>query len=103
MEYINVGKTEEFPENTCKLLTLPDGLTVLIVNVDGEMRALEGECSNGHVLEDAVVDPEAGKLLCPSFGWEIDLEESCCLAGPDCSIRQFPVRVEGDQVQISTA
>jgi nitrite reductase/ring-hydroxylating ferredoxin subunit len=101
MAYLDIGPLDKYPENSCKHVDLPDGTPILVVNLAGELSAFAAECSNGHILADAVMDAENERLLCPSHGWEIDLEECCCLAGPDCSIHKFPLRIEDNRVQIA--
>lgn len=98
-----MGRAEEFPENTCRIVSLPNGESVLLINLDGEFCALEGSCSGGHSLEDAVVEPNEGKVLCPSHGWEFDIERGVCLAEPGRVFKKYAVRVENGEVQIGCA
>ena len=100
MEYVGIGQAKDFPENTCRVVSLPGGEPVLVVNLEGEIHALEGSCSGGHSLEDAIVVAEEGKVLCPTHGWEFDVERGVCLAEPDRVFRKLPVRVENNEVQI---
>ena len=104
MEMITVGRIADFPENSCRLVTLPDGEPVLVINLDGEFHALEGRCATGgHTLERTTVIENEGKVLCPMHGWEIDLERGVCTAEPDHVLKVYPVRIEQGEVRIGAA
>jgi nitrite reductase/ring-hydroxylating ferredoxin subunit len=103
MAFVRVGPIEDFPENTCRLVSVEGGESVLVINLDGELHALEGRCAGGHVFDHAtVVETEGSRVLCPAHGWEIDLEKAACLAEPECAIKVYPVRVEDGELMIAT-
>lgn len=103
MGLVTVGRIEDFPENTARIVSLPNGEAVLLVNLEGDYYALEGRCSDGHLLEGAIVVGDERRVLCPTHGWEIDVERGVCLAEPECLLKKYDVRVEGEEVKIATS
>ena len=84
MGEIKVGRIEEFPNNTCRVIPLPDGHPVMVINLEGRLHALEGRCGlGGHSPEPAAVIESEDRVLCPWHGWEMDLERGICSACPD--------------------
>ena len=101
MEYIRGGRIEDFPANSCRVISLPDGEPVVVINLEDELHVLEGRCSHsGHSLEHSTVVESEDKVLCPWHGWEIDLDRGVCLADPERVLKSYPVRVENGEVLI---
>ncbi|KPL11687.1 hypothetical protein AMJ85_03330 [candidate division BRC1 bacterium SM23_51] len=101
MKYIRVGRVEDFPANSCQVISLPDGEPVVVINLEDELHVLEGRCSHGgHSLERTTIVESEDKVLCPWHGWEIDLERGVCLAAPDHVLKKYPVRLEAGEVLI---
>jgi len=102
MDFVRVGPVEAFPENTCRVVTLDSGEPVLVINLEGDLHALEGRCPGGHEFANApVVESEGTRVLCPSHGWEIDLQHGICLADPECVLKVYDVRVENGELLIA--
>jgi nitrite reductase (NADH) small subunit len=101
METVRLGRVEDFPVNTCRLISLPNGEPVAVINVDGDIHVLEGRCAQGHSFEHITVIASEGRVLCPWHGWELDLERGVCLSNPSCPLKLFPVRLDRDEVVIA--
>jgi len=95
---IRVGRVEDFPVNTCRVVALPDGEPAMVINLDGEFHVLEGRC--GQTLDRMTVVESEGHVLCPWHGWELDIERGICSANPDCTMKVFPVRIHENDVLI---
>ncbi len=97
-----MGRIEDFPANTCRVVSLPNGQPVMVINLDGEFHVLEGLCGQGRrSAECATVIEREDKVLCPWHGWELDLERGVCSANPDCTLKIFPVRLDKGDVLVS--
>jgi len=101
MNYVRLGRIETFPANTCRVVSLPEGEPVIVINLDGDLHVLEGHCGQGHSLEHVTIIESEGRVLCPLHGWELDLERRVCSANPDCVLKVFPVHLDRDEVVIA--
>ena len=75
------------------------GRTLLIADVDGEVRAFAvvGK-SASRVGRAAVAD---GRVLCPLHGWPIDPGDGACGAAGLCRYEPLAVEVAGDELRVS--
>ena len=78
-----------------------DGDTpILVVNLDGDLFALEDRCSHEDFeLSAGAVDAVAGTVECVLHGAKFDLRDGRALCAPAYSpVRTFPVRTGDDAV-----
>ncbi len=76
--------------------------SLLLVRTGRGLRCFENACAHlGLSLEDGSCD--GAELICPHHGFRYDAESGRCLSMPDLALRSFPVRVEGDQLQVYLA
>jgi toluene monooxygenase system ferredoxin subunit len=79
-----------------------DGTRVLLVNVDGRVCAYEDRCA--HQLVPLSEGKLAGSTLtCRAHGWQYDATNGHGLNPVTARLRRFPVRVERDQILVSTS
>lgn len=74
-----------------------DGATaILVVNLDGDLRALEDRCTHEDFeLSAGPVDVAEGSIECVLHGARFDLRDGRALCGPAYApVATFPVRVE---------
>ncbi len=75
---------------------------VAVFNVEGTFYAIDNICphANGPLgegdLEDSVVS-------CPLHGWTFDVTTGQCGFMPDVSVKTYPCRLDGDQVQVGVS
>ena len=100
MNYIRLGDIEEFPDNSCRVVSLTTGEPVVVINLDGDLHVFEGRCGQGHSLEHVTIIEREGRVLCPWHGWELDVERGVCSANPDCVLKRYPVRLDRSEVLI---
>lgn len=75
-------------------------LDVLMVNVQaGVVRAFHNLCPHqDQPLEDGTLD---GKILtCAAHLWQFDVETGEGVNPSSCRLKQYPVRIEGDDIYI---
>jgi len=72
------------------------GAPILVVNLDGDLYALEDRCSHEDFeLSAGSVDPAEGSVECVLHGARFDLRDGRALCAPAYSpVPKFPVKVE---------
>ncbi|OGS60520.1 MAG: non-heme iron oxygenase ferredoxin subunit [Euryarchaeota archaeon RBG_19FT_COMBO_69_17] len=96
--FVRVAKVHEVPPGSSKVV-VAGGHTVALFNVDGTFHALSNVCLHrgGPVGEGSL---EGTTVACPWHGWEYDVRTGQNVTNPSARLRQFPVRVEGDDVLV---
>ncbi len=100
MEYYNVAKVGDIKNYQVKQYTVNDHRIVL-ANVEGTYFATQDLCTHdgGPLGEGEVFDHE---IECPRHGARFDLRTGEVVALPAMfPIKTFPVRVEGDNIQVA--
>jgi nitrite reductase (NADH) small subunit/3-phenylpropionate/trans-cinnamate dioxygenase ferredoxin subunit len=101
------GRMSEF-QTVCKLADLPDGegkavpvgrKVIAVFRVGGEVFAIDDVCPHmGASLSGGYV--EQGVVTCPWHAWRFRLKDGTWADYPKVKITCYPVRVEGDDVQV---
>ncbi len=97
--FITVAKTAEIPPGAREVFEV-DGLYIAIFNVDGRYYAIEDRCTHddGPLAEG---DLDGYTIICPRHGARFDIRDGRVLSMPAVlPVPWFPVRVEGDEIQI---
>lgn len=74
---------------------------VLLVNIDGDVRAYENRCPHqAWALDEGEFDGE--KIICSRHLWEFDAKEGNGVNPTDCALKSFPCKVDEDgMIQVS--
>ncbi len=97
-KYYNVAKVGEIPEGEGRPFEI-DGQFVAVMLEGGVYYAIEDSCPHqGAPLWDGLVEKKS--VMCTWHGWRFSLEDGKHLDGSSCKIATYPVRVEGDDVQV---
>ena len=99
VEYVTVAKVDELGDGQRKLIEI-DGEPMAVFNIAGRYFAIADVCSHddGPVAEGEVSGAE---ITCPRHGARFDLQTGKALSLPAVvDIPAYPVRVEGDEVQV---
>ena len=100
-EFIKVAKTNELVSGSAKTVDI-GGTPVALFNVDGTFYAIHNTCVHrGGPLSEGSVD-DAKQVACPWHGWQFDVTTGQCVTVPSKRLQTFAVKVEGDDVFIST-
>jgi len=99
LEFLTVAQVDELPSGERKLIDV-DGMPIVVFNIAGEYFAIADVCSHdsGPVGEGEV---EGMQIECPRHGARFELRTGKVLSLPAVvDIPAYPVRVEGDEIQI---
>lgn len=97
-EYVKVAKVGEVLAGAGKVVEAK-GQEVALFNVDGAFHAIDNACKHrGGPLGEGELDGTV--VSCPLHAWTYDVTNGECFDDPDCRVKAFPTRVEGDDVLI---
>lgn len=95
-------------ENVAKLGDLEDGQGVMcpvrgrpigLWRVGDHYFAMDDRCPHrGALLSEG--EYSDGKVTCPWHAWQFDLKTGALLDHPDCSLKTYPVKVQGGDIYI---
>lgn len=94
---VKIASVSDVPEGGCIAIDAPDGRTVALFNVGGQICALENTCPHAGgplgegSLEDTVV-------TCPWHGWSFDVKTGECQNNPDAGATCLKVSVAGTDI-----
>ncbi len=101
--WVSVGRLEDFPRDGGATIKY-GGVQIAVYNFAsrGEWYACQQMCPHkkAFVLSRGILGDANGtpKVACPLHKKAFSLKDGECLSGDDCSIRTFPVKVEGEEV-----
>jgi nitrite reductase (NADH) small subunit/3-phenylpropionate/trans-cinnamate dioxygenase ferredoxin subunit len=104
------GRMSDF-QTVCKVQDIPDGegkavavgkKILAVFRVDGQLYAIDDVCPHmGASLSTGYV--EQGIVTCPWHAWRFRLRDGTWADNPRLKIGSYPVRVEGDDVQVQVS
>jgi len=73
-----------------------DDTPILVVNLDGELYAVEDKCSSpSRLTTSGDIDPVEGSIVCILHGARFDLRDGRALCAPAYEpVAKFPVKIE---------
>lgn len=93
-----VAKISEVPNFGKKVVSIA-GREILLVNVKGNIYAVENECPHqGSPMNAAIV--KDGYISCPRHGYRFSLADGSCAEHPECTLATFPVQLNGDEISV---
>lgn len=103
-ETLTVCAAAELPPGERKVVEFDD-MEILVVNVDGEIYAIEDRCSHDDgELGDGELHPDRCAIECPRHGALFDLKSGKPLTLPAYqAVETFPVRLDGDTITLEVA
>lgn len=100
MDYVKAATLEEFANISHKVIKLIGRPVGIIKRDDGTFFGVEASCK--HQGADLLADYRGGGVaVCPRHQWEYDLETGKCLNHDSLPLKQYRVKVEGNQVLVS--
>jgi 3-phenylpropionate/trans-cinnamate dioxygenase ferredoxin subunit len=79
-----------------------DGTPVALYRIDGKVHAIDDTCTHEFAnLSEGFV--ESGTVECPLHAAQFEIATGKCLSGPAMTdLKTYPVRIEGDDIYVST-
>lgn len=99
MTSLRIGRSEEFPPETLRVLRLLGRAVAVRRDATGVLTARELSCRHQGADLSAGIR-EGAVVTCPRHGWRYDLESGRCLTDPDFPLRSFEVSEEGGVVRL---
>jgi nitrite reductase/ring-hydroxylating ferredoxin subunit/metal-sulfur cluster biosynthetic enzyme len=98
--YVTVARTGEIDPGSVKVVRIDDR-EIAIFNVAGAYHAMDDICTHdGGPLAEGII--EGHVIECPRHGARFDIRTGAVLGMPATQpVTSYPVRVEGDQVQVA--
>jgi 3-phenylpropionate/trans-cinnamate dioxygenase ferredoxin subunit len=93
-DWIDIGSLDELPPGSRKVVDV-DGVEVVVVNVAGNVYAVEDVCTHdGTPIAEGDIDDARAEIVCPRHGARFCLRTGKALCAPAYEpIATFPVRV----------
>jgi nitrite reductase (NADH) small subunit/3-phenylpropionate/trans-cinnamate dioxygenase ferredoxin subunit len=94
-----VARVDEVPEGEGRVFEVGNRL-IAVFRDQGQFYAIDDACPHqGAPLSDGIVYDKS--VTCTWHGWRFSLENGRHLEGSKCRVAVYPVRVEGEQIQVS--
>jgi nitrite reductase (NADH) small subunit/3-phenylpropionate/trans-cinnamate dioxygenase ferredoxin subunit len=94
-----VAKVGEIPEGQGRAFEV-DGRMIAVFLDEGEYFAIDDVCPHqGAPLSDGIVCNKS--VTCTWHGWRFSLEDGSWLDSPRTRVGTYPVRIVGDEIQVS--
>ncbi len=85
----------------CGIKVEVNGKEIALFNCDGTFYAIDETCAHrGGPLSEGSVEDKV--VTCPWHGWQYDVASGACLTNPAASQIKYDVKVEGNDILIST-
>lgn len=98
-EFVSVGRASELEEGEVRVFDV-DGQAIAVANSAGTLYAFDDTCTHAQ-CSLAEGDLDGTTVICPCHDGEFDITNGEVLDGPpDEPVIVYPVRVEGDDIQI---
>lgn len=100
MAYVTVAPASEVPDDGELARFEANGTPVAVANVGGQLYGFSDTCTHAQCsLADGELEDD--QVVCPCHGGTFDVATGEVVAPPPIhDVATFPVRVEGDEVQI---
>ena len=100
-DWIDVADLSELAPGTRRVVDV-DGAQVLVVNIGGQLLAVEDVCTHdGTPIDEGEIDVAKCEITCPRHGARFCLRTGQALCPPAYEpIATFPLRVVADRLQV---
>lgn len=99
-EFVTVAKVSDIPPGTSKAITIGQKTIAIFHRPEEIWLAIDDYCPHmGASLAEGTVQDNV--VECPWHGWQFRLTDGKWVNSPKLSIGCYPVRVQGDDVQVN--
>lgn len=93
-----IARVGEIPEGQGRVFEL-DGRMIAVYLSQGTYYATDDACPHaGAPLSDGLVHEDT--VICTWHGWQFNLKDGRHMGGSRCRVAVYPVRVEGEEIQV---
>jgi 3-phenylpropionate/trans-cinnamate dioxygenase ferredoxin subunit len=81
-----------------------DGMPVMLVNLDGQIYAMDDLCTHdGGPLAEGKLDTATGQIICPRHGARFDVRTGDALTLPAFEpVNTYEVKIEGEDILVES-
>jgi nitrite reductase/ring-hydroxylating ferredoxin subunit len=98
-DFMRCAALQDLAPGNCRIVNVA-GRDLALFNVNGDVFCLDNTCLHrGGPLGDGVLDGDI--VTCPWHGWQYNVRTGELLIDPSVKIATYPVRVEGNEVQVA--
>ena len=99
-DFTKVATTTELGSGAGKKIEL-NGRDIALFNIGGKFYAIDDTCLHrGGSLSEGSCEDKV--VACPWHGWQYDVTTGSCLTNPRAQQQTYEVKVEGNDILIST-
>jgi 3-phenylpropionate/trans-cinnamate dioxygenase ferredoxin component len=100
-KFVKVARVDELTPGQKRVIEV-DGISMLLVNLDGEFYAIDDVCTHdGGPLGDGKLDAATGQIICPRHGAHFDVRTGAALTLPAFEpVNSYEVKIEGEDVWV---
>ena len=101
MSFTKVCSLDDLWEGEMEAFTVNQQEILLVCAEGGEVKAFQGICPHQDIpLVDGKFD--GTKIICRAHLWQFDAGTGKGINPDDCALAEYPVRIEGEDVLVST-
>lgn len=101
MSFTKVCSLDDLWEGEMEAFTVNQQEILLVCAEGGEVKAFQGICPHQDIpLVDGKFD--GTKIICRAHLWQFDACTGKGINPDDCALAEYPVRIEGEDVLVST-
>ena len=101
MSFTKVCSLDDLWEGEMEAFTVNQQEILLVCAEGGEVKAFQGICPHQDIpLVDGKFD--GTKIICRAHLWQFDAGTGQGINPDDCALASYPVRIDGDDVLVST-
>lgn len=96
---MQVARLEDIPDQGARVIVV-DNREIALFRQGEDVFALDNTCPHrgGPIGEGRIT---GGRVTCPWHEWTFEIATGLCTLNPAARLRQYPVRVEDGQVELS--
>lgn len=96
-----LARVEDIPEGHAIVVMGPEGLSIALFKLNGEIFALENVCPHmGGPLGEGEI--EDGYVTCPWHAWKFDIKDGACENMPGDDAKKIDVVVEDGNIYLNS-
>lgn len=102
MQYLKLGKVDEFGEGNFFIKTIMGKKIAIIRLKNGKLHAVESSCKHqgANLLDKYGSKLTTNIVTCPRHGWQYDMLSGECLSNDSLPLKTFPAEIRDDEIYV---